>query len=43
MFVVHPTNLLAKLALEQIDGIFCAQRTGAWNGTTCQVELKKLD
>src|ERR1700682_5193442 len=33
MFVVHRTNPLARLTLEQIDGIFCAQRTGAWNGT----------
>ncbi len=33
MFVVHPSNPLAKLTLEQIDGIFCAQRTGGWDGT----------
>jgi phosphate transport system substrate-binding protein len=33
MFVVHRTNPLAGLTLEQIDGIFCAQRTGAWDGT----------
>jgi phosphate transport system substrate-binding protein len=33
MFVVHKTNPLARLTLEQIDGIFCAQRTGGWDGT----------
>ena len=32
MFVVHRTNPLARLTLEEIDGIFCAQRTGAWDG-----------
>jgi phosphate transport system substrate-binding protein len=32
MFVVHKSNPLARLTLEQIDGIFCAQRTGAWDG-----------
>src|SRR6266513_2992403 len=32
MFVVHKTNPLSRLTLEQIDGIFCAQRTGAWDG-----------
>jgi len=32
MFVVHKSNPLAGLTLEQIDGIFCAQRTGAWDG-----------
>lgn len=33
MFVVHKSNPLSRLTLEQIDGIFCAQRTGAWDGT----------
>jgi phosphate transport system substrate-binding protein len=33
MFVVHRTNPLPSLTLEQIDGIFCAQRTGGWDGT----------
>jgi phosphate transport system substrate-binding protein len=33
MFVVHKSNPLAKLTLDEIDGIFCAQRTGAWDGT----------
>ena len=33
MFVVHKSNPLARLTLEQIDGIFCAQRTGGWDGT----------
>ena len=33
MFIVHKSNPLANLTLEQVDGIFCAQRTGAWNGT----------
>ena len=32
MFVVHKSNPLARLTLEQIDGIFCAQRTGGWDG-----------
>jgi len=32
MFVVHKSNPLAKLTLDEIDGIFCAQRTGAWDG-----------
>jgi phosphate transport system substrate-binding protein len=33
MFVVHKTNPLTGLTLEQIDGIFCAQRTGGWDGS----------
>src|SRR5437867_4928684 len=33
MFIVHKSNPLTKLTLEQIDGIFCAQRTGGWDGT----------
>ena len=33
MFIVHKSNPLSKLTLEQIDGIFCAQRTGGWDGT----------
>jgi phosphate transport system substrate-binding protein len=33
MFVVHKTNPLAGLTLEQIDGIFGARRTGCWIGT----------
>jgi phosphate transport system substrate-binding protein len=33
MFIVHKSNPLRKLSLEQIDGIFCAQRTGGWDGT----------
>jgi phosphate transport system substrate-binding protein len=33
MFVVNPSNPLSKLTLEQVDGIFCAQRTGGWEGT----------
>ena len=32
MFIVHKSNPLAKLSLEQIDGIFGAQRTGGWDG-----------
>lgn len=32
MFIVNKANPLAKLTLEQIDGIFCAQRTGGWDG-----------
>jgi phosphate transport system substrate-binding protein len=33
MFIVHKSNPLNKLTLEQIDGIFGAQRSGGWNGT----------
>jgi phosphate transport system substrate-binding protein len=33
MFVVHKSNPLSRLTLEQIDAIFCAQRTGAWDGS----------
>ena len=33
IFVVHKSNPLAGLTLQQIDGIFGAQRTGAWVGT----------
>ena len=33
MFIVHKTNPLSGLTLQQIDGIFGAQRTGGWNGT----------
>lgn len=30
MFIVHKSNPLAGLTLEQIDGIYGAQRTGGW-------------
>jgi phosphate transport system substrate-binding protein len=30
---VNKSNPLAGLTLDQIDGIFCAQRSGAWDGT----------
>ena len=33
MFIVHRTNPLSGLTMKQIDGIFCAQRTGGWVGT----------
>jgi phosphate transport system substrate-binding protein len=33
MFVVHRSNPLQGLTLQQIDGIFGAQRTGGWDGT----------
>jgi phosphate transport system substrate-binding protein len=33
MFVVHKDNPLRGLTLDQIDGIFGAQRTGGWVGT----------
>jgi phosphate transport system substrate-binding protein len=33
MFIVHKTNPLSGLTLQQIDGIFGAQRTGGWIGT----------
>jgi len=32
MFIVHKSNPLAGLTLEQIDGIYGAQRTGGWVG-----------
>jgi phosphate transport system substrate-binding protein len=34
VFIVHKSNPLSGLTLEQIDGIFGAQRTGGWEGTT---------
>jgi phosphate transport system substrate-binding protein len=37
MFVVHKSNPISRLTLEQIDGIFCAQRTGGWEGTKWSV------
>jgi phosphate transport system substrate-binding protein len=33
MFIVHKSNPLRGLTLQQIDGIFGAQRTGGWDGT----------
>jgi len=33
MFIVHKTNPLSGLTLQQIDGVFGAQRTGGWIGT----------
>ena len=33
VFIVHKSNPLASLTLQQIDGIFAAQRTGGWDGT----------
>ncbi len=33
MIIVHKSNPLAHLSLQQLDGIFSAQRTGAWDGT----------
>jgi len=33
MFIVHRSNPLRGLTLQQIDGIFGAQRTGGWDGT----------
>jgi phosphate transport system substrate-binding protein len=33
MFIVHKDNPLNGLTLDQIDGIFGAQRTGGWVGT----------
>lgn len=33
VFFVHKSNPLSGLTLEQIDGIFSTQRTGAWQGT----------
>jgi phosphate transport system substrate-binding protein len=32
MFIVHKTNPLSGLTMQQIDGIFGAQRTGGWIG-----------
>jgi phosphate transport system substrate-binding protein len=34
MFIVNKNNPLSNLTLDQIDGIFGAQRTGGWVGTT---------
>jgi len=34
MFIVNKRNPLAGLTLEQIDGIYGAERTGGWAGTT---------
>jgi phosphate transport system substrate-binding protein len=33
MFIVNKNNPIANLTLDQIDGIFGAQRTGGWVGT----------
>lgn len=33
MFIVHRSNPLRGLTLQQIDGIFGAQRSGGWDGT----------
>jgi phosphate transport system substrate-binding protein len=33
MFIVHRSNPLRGLTLQQIDGVFGAQRTGGWDGT----------
>jgi phosphate transport system substrate-binding protein len=33
VFIVHKSNPLAGLTLEQLDGIFGAERTGGWRGT----------
>ncbi|MEY2881070.1 MAG: hypothetical protein RLZZ15_3450 [Verrucomicrobiota bacterium] len=33
VFIVHKSNPLAGLTLEQIDGIFGTERTGGWDGT----------
>jgi phosphate transport system substrate-binding protein len=33
IFIVNSSNPLRGLTLQQIDGIFGAQRTGAWDGT----------
>ena len=34
MFIVNKNNPLAHLTMDQLDGIFGAQRTGGWVGTT---------
>lgn len=34
VFIVNKNNPLNELTLEQVDGIFGAQRTGGWDGTT---------
>lgn len=33
VFIVHKSNPLAGLTVEQIDGIFGTERTGGWEGT----------
>jgi phosphate transport system substrate-binding protein len=41
MFIVHKSNPLSGLTLEQIDGIFGAQRTGGWVGTKWSTEAAR--
>lgn len=41
MFIVHKSNPLANLTLDQIDGIFGAQRTGGWAGTTWSTQAAR--
>ncbi|MFT5138865.1 MAG: phosphate transport system substrate-binding protein [Lysobacterales bacterium] len=32
--LVHPDNPLTQISMEQLDGIFGAERTGGWDGTS---------
>lgn len=36
--IVHKDNPLAKISLEQLDGIFGAERAGGWEGTSWRPE-----
>jgi phosphate transport system substrate-binding protein len=38
---VHQDNPLAKLTLEQLDGIFGAERSGGWDGLNWRTELAR--
>ena len=33
VFIVHKSNPLTGLTLDQLDGIYGAERTGGWRGT----------
>ncbi len=38
---VHQDNPLAKLTLDQLDGVFGAERSGGWDGLTWRPELAR--
>ena len=39
--VVHRDNPLARISLQQLDGIFGAQRSGGWDGTSWHPEVAR--
>ena len=41
VFFVHKSNPLAGLSLDQLDGIFGAERTGGWRGTRWTTEVAR--